>query len=162
MHQSVLDWCQSMADTYDLADKSVLDVGSLDVNGSPRSIFTGKYHGLDMQGGPGVDEVGNAHNLILHTGSWDVIVCTEMLEHDSLPWISLQEMRSAVKEGGYLILTTRGYDERGCFPVHGYPEDHWRYSVSGLTHLLVWSCWKPIEVVPDPEAPGVLSIARAV
>jgi SAM-dependent methyltransferase len=158
-----MDWVKRQVETYDLANTSVLDVGSLDVNGNPRHLFTGAYLGVDMRPGSAVDKVLNAHDLASGLGAhqFDTVLCLEMLEHDTAPWISMDEMRFVIKHGGYLIATTRGYDEDGYFPVHGYPDDHWRFSVSGFTELLCHSHWDPIEVIPDPEQTGVLSIARA-
>src|ERR1700747_2459775 len=160
-----------MVRKYNLADKNVLEVGSLNVNGSARKFFTGRYFGTDMREGPGVDLVCNAHALMPPLGSlkgppagrnYDVVVCTEMLEHDDAPWDSILQMRLVIRDGGILLLTCRGYDERGCFPLHGYPEDLWRYSVQGVEALLRAFDWEPLELLADPQAPGVLAVARAV
>lgn len=174
MHISVLEFLNYAVKEYQLAHSSVLEVGSRDINGSPRKFFDGVYWGVDMIDGPGVDEVCNAHDLMNHEGPpeldrepedvcpiYDVVVSTEMFEHDSAPWESMNEMRHVCRAGGYLIVTARGYDHRGCFPVHGYPEDHWRYSVTGMEHLLHAFCWEPIEVRPDHTDPGVFAVARA-
>lgn len=163
VHESVMAWVAEIVQEEQLAALTTLEVGSLDVNGSVRSLFTGSYWGVDMQAGPGVDEVLDAHALTgaLSTGRFDVVVSTEMLEHDSAPWQSVEQMRLVLKLGGTLILTARGYDERGCFPVHGYPEDHWRYSVTGMLHLLRGADFDVEECVPDPQCPGVFALARA-
>lgn len=164
MHASVMDFVRRTVDEYDLSAKSVLEVGSLDVNGSPRSLFTGDYYGIDTQAGPGVDEQMSAHDLCRPIGrpqGFDVIVCTEMLEHDTAPWLSVLRMHEVVTPLGYLILTARGYDERGSFPLHDYPSDLWRFSVAGAEWLLRGAGWEPITVERDPEHPGFLALARA-
>lgn len=146
---------------HQLAERSVLEVGSLDVNGSVRPYFTGAYLGTDMRAGPGVDEV---------IPSWEVgdryadcrfgvVVCTEMLEHDEAPWVSVASMLHATQPGGRLILTARGYDQRGCFVVHDHPGDYWRFSVGGMHCLLERIGWTQVEVEQDPEFPGVLATA---
>lgn len=163
MHASVLHFIADQVETRHLSRRSVLEVGSLDVNGSARQFFTGRYIGTDMREGPGVDVVVNAHDLTrtLEPGSFDVVVCTEMLEHDDAPWRSLEEMREMVRPGGTLLLTARGYDRRGCFPLHGYPEDLWRFSVDGMRALLVWANWSVDMVTADPDEPGVFAVAHA-
>lgn len=163
MHTSVMDFVARTVAEYDLAAKSVLDVGSLDVNGSPRSLFTGDYYGVDMQAGSGVDEVLNAHECHSLSGEfgYDVIVCTEMLEHDTAPWRSLQAMHTLAHGRTILILTARGYDERGCFPLHDYPSDLWRFSLDGVRCLLLHTGWTPLTIERDPQHPGFLAVARA-
>lgn len=161
MHGSVMEWAASQVAEHDLDSRSVLDVGSLDVNGSLRELFCGPYLGVDMRPGPGVDRVLNAHELAELGRRFDVVVCTEMLEHDDAPWLSVEAMRQMVWPGDVLLLTARGFDERGCFPVHGYPQDHWRFSITGLSCLLARCGWRPLRVIPDPEEPGVFALARA-
>ena len=163
MHQSVREWAHRVITEHDLAARDVLEVGALNVNGSLRDLFTGYYLGTDMREGSGVDRVCDAHGLWDELpGRWfEVVVCTEMLEHDSAPWVSMVQMYERLCSGGLLLLTARGYDTRGCFPVHDYPEDHWRFSVTGMTHLLAFAGFTPLEVIPDPEAPGVFALARA-
>src|ERR1700741_1662508 len=119
-----MTWLGEMVTNYGLAEKDTLEVGSLNVNGSPRSLFSGKYYGVDMRPGPDVDVVVNAHDLwrVFPDQHFDVVVSAEMLEHDDAPWKSISEMRRVVREGGFLLLTCRGYDERGCFPLHSYPD----------------------------------------
>jgi SAM-dependent methyltransferase len=161
MHPSVMNFVGAVVAEYDLAARSVLEVGSFDVNGSVRPYFTGPYLGTDMQPGPGVDEVMLAAEAeVRYPDGFDVCVCTEMLEHDEAPWGSLASMRAAVVRGGFLILTARGYDERGCFPLHGFPLDLWRFSVQGMRCLLDRTGWKPQLVEKDPEHPGVFAVAR--
>jgi SAM-dependent methyltransferase len=159
MHRSVLDFIRVEVASRNLSDRSVLEVGSLNVNGSARSYFSGEYWGVDMRPGSGVDEVLNAHDLRDADGPFDVIVCTEMLEHDDAPWISLRQMAGACAPGGHLLVTARGYDHRGCFPVHGYPHDLWRFSCAGLEALLHHTGWQPELIKADPEVPGVFAIA---
>lgn len=169
MHESVMTFVAGIVEDYDLAERSVLEVGSLDVNGSTRSLFHGPYVGIDMQPGVGVDYVVNAHDLprgfpgprplAAPVTCFDVIVCAEMLEHDDAPWLSLAGMRHSIQSDGFLIVTARGYDDRGCFPLHSYPHDLWRYSVEGMRALLVHTGWSPVRVERDHEAPGVLALA---
>jgi SAM-dependent methyltransferase len=164
MHQSVMRFVEQVVADLDLASKDVLEVGSLNVNGSVRRFFSGgSYVGVDMREGPDVDLVLNAHALYPHfaSESFDVVVSTEMLEHDDAPWISVLHMRDVIRSGGVLILTARGYDERGCFPLHSYPDDLWRFSVEGVRVMLERARWNVVRAEQDPEAPGVFAVATA-
>lgn len=98
-------------------EKKVLEVGSLDINGSIRPYFENcDYTGLDLGEGKGVDIVGPIHEHhigTLDTGqiiywAYDVIVSTEMLEHDVHWKESLVSMYNNLKPGGLLILTCAG------------------------------------------------------
>jgi SAM-dependent methyltransferase len=157
-----MHWVREQVEAYGLSDKRTLEVGSLNVNGSVREFFTGEYIGTDMREGPGVDLVVNAHDLCFADGDgFEVIVSTEMLEHDDAPWESLAAMRSVATPGAHLFLTCRGYDERGCFPLHDFPSDLWRFSCEGVYALLERTGWTVMAVYKDPEFPGVFAHARA-
>lgn len=172
MHQSVRDFVASCVFQYDLADMSVLEVGSLNINGSVRNLFTGDYVGIDLCEGRDVDMVADAHTLNGQFQDRQVILCLEMLEHDDAPWVSLAQMRHTVAADGFLVLTARGYGEHGCYQVHdrcwnddGTYDigDFWRFSVSGMVMLLKQTGWDVLYCGPDtdPDRPGVFAVARA-
>jgi hypothetical protein len=161
VHESVRLYVARQVKRYGLAGKSVLEIGSLDVNGSVRDQFTGHYWGIDVTAGPGVDQVRNAHELGQYSGPYDVVLCLEMLEHDTAPWRTAEGIAACLDDGGIAIVTARGYVGRHAFPEHMVPHDYWRFSVDGMRHLLTWAGLDVVECVPDPEAPGVLATARA-
>lgn len=153
MHGSVQSWVNSVVKQYNLAELSTLEVGSLDVNGNVRWSFTGPYIGIDFRDGPNVDKVMNAHNLEFDNESFDVVVSTEMIEHDSAFWISLAEMGRVLKKGGFLIITTRG----NGFPEHGFPEDYWRFMPNSAKLLTDLAGCRLETTLPDPDwgQPGI-------
>jgi len=61
----------------------------------------------------------------------DVILCTEVLEHVLEPAVILREAFAALKPGGKLLLTVP-FAARW----HFVPHDYFRYTPSGLKHLL--------------------------
>jgi SAM-dependent methyltransferase len=163
MHSSVMTWVAQQVNHLSLAQRQTLEVGSLNVNGSARELFNGHYIGVDMRPGPGVDIVRNAHDLTLQFGThaFEAIVCTEMLEHDDQPWTSVEQMHEVAAPSAVLLLTARGYDQRGCFPLHDYPSDLWRFSAQGMRALLEHGGWHVESVQADPEAPGVFVLGYA-
>jgi SAM-dependent methyltransferase len=90
-----------------LAPASVLEIGSLDINGSVRTILDGEdvaYHGLDVVAGPGVDEVGDAASWEAER-TYEMVVSTEVLEH-APRWDRIVETAwRAVAPGGRLLLS---------------------------------------------------------
>lgn len=61
----------------------VLEVGSLNINGTVRDFFTDcDYIGVDVAPGPGVDVVAHGEDLRYPTGSFDTVVSAECMEHN--------------------------------------------------------------------------------
>lgn len=149
-----------IVDRNDLASKTVVDVGSRDVNGSSRHLFDGAYTGIDVESGPGVDVVCDIERWlhVVRLGSFDVVLSTEMLEHCFRPWLALGNMASLARRDGDLILTCRGYDSRGAWELHDAP-DLWRFSRSWLTWALR-RLWRESLVEADPAGPGWLCWAH--
>lgn len=95
--------------------KRVLDVGSLDINGSTRKHFRKcEYTGIDVGEGPGVDRVIEVHKL-RGEAKYDVVISTSMLEHDRHWERSLAAMYRLLVPRGLLLLTCAGPD----FHEHG-------------------------------------------
>lgn len=151
-----MTWVTDQVTAHDLAGKHTLELGSRNINGSVRPLFTGHYLGVDMVAGPLVDMVARADDLPIADESFDVVVSTEMLEHDPYFWKSLEEMTRVLTDGGWLLLTTRGIG----FPFHEYPGDYWRFTEDAIHHLFTDNGLETVEVVPDPEQSGVFGLAR--
>lgn len=155
MHQSVMDWVTAQVATYELAVRNTVELGSRNINGGVRGLFTGGFVGVDMVPGPGVDMVARCDDLPLADESFDVVVSTEMLEHDPFFWLSLAEMTRVLAPGGHLLLTTRGIG----FPFHEYPSDYWRFTEQAIGHLFDTNGLTIVEVTADPEQSGVFGLA---
>ena len=159
MHVSAVTWCAAQVVRWNLSQLSVLEIGSLDVNGSVRPLFTGDYLGIDQREGKGVDKIMDAENLELADNSYDVVLSTEALEHVERPWLVLSEMERVCRPEGFVLLTCRGYDERGAFPVHGYPDDIWRFSARALWIMAMDAGLNVRSVDTDEQAPGFFLLA---
>ncbi|WP_223482371.1 methyltransferase domain-containing protein [Stenotrophomonas sp. OVS01A] len=114
-----------------------------------RDLATGQWTGIDMQAGEGVDQVADIHDLPAEwSGRFSGIVCSEVLEHVARPWLALPELRRVLQPGGLLVITTLF-----AFPEHGYPEDYYRYSQSGLRLLLADAGFSDISTEYAGEVP---------
>lgn len=83
----------------------VLECGSLNINGSVRKHFWFcDYTGIDVGMGRCVDLVTAAH-LYERPNTFDVVISTEMLEHDIFWRSSLTTMYNNLKDGGIMIIT---------------------------------------------------------
>ncbi len=100
---------------YKFRLKRVLEVGSKNINGSPRKYFWFcNYTGVDLSAGKGVDEIGFIHEL-RHTKDltgFDVCISTECLEHDVYWRETLTDMFRRLKAGGLMIITCAGIERQ--------------------------------------------------
>lgn len=109
----------------------ILDVGSLDVNGSVKNLFH-DYIGVDMRLGRNVNIRAKANSLPFGDNLFDNVLCLEMLEHDNCFWESIPEMIRVLKPEGMFAITTRGIN----FHKHDYPHDYWRFTSDSIRLLL--------------------------
>jgi SAM-dependent methyltransferase len=134
----------------------VLEIGSLDINGSVRPLFTtaGEYHGIDMAEGPGVDEVADASEW-RKPEAFDVVVSTEVLEHAERWREILDNAWESLAPGGRMIITCATHPRPPHSAVDGWDvrEGEWYRNVpSGevLTQVRTWGARRwCIEVASD-------------
>ena len=97
-------------------NKKVLDVGSGDINGNNKSLFTNcEYNGNDVIEAPNVTIVSRTKNLPFKNEYFDTIVSTECFEHDPELKDSLVKIYSMLKQGGLFFFTcaSTGRKEHG-------------------------------------------------
>lgn len=129
----VRGWIERHADK--LGD-DVLEIGSRQHSGAwwcnNRDLARGNWYGIDAQAGDGVDAVMDVERLPVEMrGRFSGVLCSEVLEHVQQPWVAMSEMRDALRPGGWLVVTTLT-----TFPVHGFPDDYYRFTESGLSYLM--------------------------
>jgi glycosyltransferase involved in cell wall biosynthesis len=162
MHGSVLGFfAYGALQNAEVAGKDVLEVGSLDVNGSVRPMVMARqpasYMGVDVVDGPGVDRVVDAVDLVATFGpdSFDVVVSTEMLEHAADWQAAVANMVAVLRPGGVLVWTTRSPG----FAYH-HPPDRWRFTQQAMAEVLARLELEPLVLMDDPEHPGVFCKTR--
>ncbi len=77
------------------------------------------------------DILGDLCTLDLGEEVYDIIVCSEVIEHLHSPHLAVDNMHRALKKGGKLIVTIPF-----MFPIHADPYDFVRYTKTGLKNLL--------------------------
>ena len=130
------------------SDAFTLDLGSS--VGFYATLFPRRVT-LDIRPMPGVQVVGDAHALCFGDQRFDVVLCTEVLEHLCEPQRAIDEMMRVLRPGGVLLLTTRF-----LFPIHDAPGDFFRYTRFGLQHLL--KKWEQVEIVEETDPIGTLAV----
>jgi len=107
VHSEALNWVRSVVGRLG-GPQRILEFGSQDLNGSCRTLFPDVqlYDGVDQVDGPGVDWIADAaefrHKL---RGTFDVVVCTEVLEHTPRARDLLMNALVHVHVGGHLLMT---------------------------------------------------------
>lgn len=118
MHEAAYHWVAGNVQKLG-PFQSVIEIGSLDINGSVRPLFDGaEYIGLDPQEGPGVDWVGDALDYKPEK-KVDCVVCCEVLEHAPMWEKLVKKAMDWLDEDGVLIITAAGPGRKPHSAVDG-------------------------------------------
>jgi SAM-dependent methyltransferase len=138
---------------------SVLMLGS----NLPRSSFAALgdavVQQLDIKPLENVDLVMDAETMseTIPHGTFDYVVSTSMLEHTPRPWKVVDSIASVLKPGGICLLSVPW-----MFPLHGEPDDFWRFSMQGLRRLVFASGLVEVESGSEVSPHGaVYSLLKA-
>lgn len=95
-----------------------------------------RWVGVDLPasaaGPPSADVFGSALALPFPNECFDVVVCTQVLEHVRDPLTLLREACRVLRAGGHLLVTAPQTN-----PLHEQPNDFYRYTRFGLEHLTI-------------------------
>jgi len=152
MHQSAMKHGKLFFDTYlssgwkggDLSPLEgergrgrILDIGSLDVNGSLRQVAPAHfdYVGVDFESGNGVDVIlEDPYHLPFGDGTFDACISSSCFEHSEFFWLVFDEVMRILRPDGlfYLNAPSNG-------PFHRYPMDCWRFYPDSGHALVNWA-----------------------
>ena len=138
-HRSAFKNAERFYETYvkPLGQITIVEVGSQDVNGSIRQIFSDKvkYIGVDFAEANGVDVVLNDPYVFpFADGYAEAFVCSSVFEHSEFFWLTFTEMMRILKPGGLCFLNVPSNAA-----VHGYPVGCWRFYPDSGRALERWS-----------------------
>jgi SAM-dependent methyltransferase len=71
-----------------------------------------------------------ADRLVFGDGEFDLVFCSQVLEHVARPWAVVQECSRVLRPGGVALLTAPF-----LFPHHPSPTDFYRFTHEGLSFL---------------------------
>ena len=136
MRASVRELIQICIETLPLSDP-IYEFGSFLVPRQEeminlRSMFPGRdYVGADFRNGPGVDMVLDLHAIRLPDESVGTVLLIDTIEHVEFVRKAIQEVYRILKPNGVLIISSVM-----DFPIHGYPNDYWRFTPAAFESLL--------------------------
>jgi SAM-dependent methyltransferase len=130
------------------AGSRVLDIGAGEA--PYRELFDEHtYVTLDRADTPhsgAVDMFGYADSIPTDDGSFDAVLCTQVLEHVPKPLEALREFRRILRAGGILIATVPFTWEE-----HETPFDYYRYTRYGIEYLAASAGFSDVEVNPRTD-----------
>ena len=85
-------------------------------------------------------------NENIPSGRFDIVVCTEVLEHVLNPFAAVAEIHRVLKPGG-LLLASSPFN----FRIHGPLPDCWRFTEHGWRALLAGFDEVDVAVLEDPD-----------
>lgn len=117
-----------------------LEIGSRDYGSTQnlRPLFAnrGKYVGVDLFAGPGVDLVLDltadfeSIDAALGGERFGTIICLSVLEHCAQPFRLAENITRLLRPGGRVCISAPF-----AWKFHGYPSDYWRFTHEGIRLL---------------------------
>jgi len=121
------------------------------------SDVASEYVGLDVVPTPEADVVGFVEDIPLPSGSFDLVLCTQVLEHCEDPAKAVAELRRVTAPGGRVLASTHGVQV-----YHPSPHDYWRWTHEGLAKLFrEHADWSRLDVAPAAGTAATLGMLLA-
>jgi SAM-dependent methyltransferase len=132
----------------------------LDVGCGPKPYYpffadvASEYVGVDVVDNPAADLRGAVEALPVRDASFDVVLCTQVLEHCDDPAQAVRELRRVTAPGGRVLASTHGVQV-----YHPSPQDLWRWTHEGLRRLFEQNgAWSSLAVEPAAGTGSALAM----
>jgi SAM-dependent methyltransferase len=129
----------------DLGAYRLLDVGCGQKPYEPLfAPYVASYIGVDPVENPHAELKGTIEDLPVEDGTFDVVLCSQVLEHCDDPARAIAELHRVTAPGGRLLLSTHGVQV-----YHPSPVDYWRWTHAGLEKVVSGNGeWASVRVSP--------------
>ncbi|MCW2963327.1 MAG: hypothetical protein JWO17_579 [Actinomycetia bacterium] len=132
VRHALAEWLRAQAAELETrAPVRVLDVGC-----GPKPYYpffahvSSEYIGVDVVENPAAELRGPVEALPVEDASFDVVLCTQVLEHCDDPAQAVRELRRVTAPGGRVLASTHGVQV-----YHPSPVDYWRWTHEGLRRV---------------------------
>ena len=113
-----------------------------------------EYVGVDVVENPAAELLGPVEALPVEDASFDVVLCTQVLEHSDDPAQAVRELRRVTRPGGRVLASTHGVQV-----YHPSPADYWRWTHEGLRRLFEQNAeWASLSVTPAAGTASALAM----
>ncbi len=133
MRQNISNFMQQCGQKYDNNGLTILDIAPQDHEGASPYFPNASIKTMDIDAESGADYIADLctnNSATIPSESFDIVVCTEVLEHTLQPFNAVAEIRRILKKGGLALVSTP-FD----FRIHGPLPDCWRFTEHGLREL---------------------------
>lgn len=158
---SLSDWIRSEAESFhaERGPYRVLDVGCGVKPYHPWfEPYVSEYVGLDIGDNPNAELHGTIEAIPAEDASFDLVLCTQVLEHCDDPAQGVREVRRVTKPGGRVLLSTHG-----VMVYHPAPRDLWRWTHEGLERLFLTNgTWASVSVRPSVGTTSTLALLLSI
>lgn len=131
IRESVRHHIKTASRYLDLQHMQVLDIAPQIHEGVKEFFKLATIKTLDIESGADYQaDICNNNNLLILDDSFNLVICTEVLEHVANPFAAAIEINRILKPGGKAYITTPFN-----FRIHGPLPDNWRFTIHGLRQL---------------------------
>lgn len=133
IREDVSEFIKTSSIDYDKSGGLVLDIAPQDHEGAKPYFKKSKIETLDIDpisGATYIADICKDNSDTIPESHFDVVVCTEVLEHTLNPFKAVDEIFRILKKGGIALISVP-YN----FRIHGPLPDCWRFTEHGLKVL---------------------------
>jgi len=133
LRENVKNFISLCAKKYDQRGSVLLDIAPQDHKGAKEFFTESQIFTLDIDVDSGADYIADlcsTNSNIISDDNFDIIVCTEVLEHTINPFNAVAEIKRILKPGGKVCVSVPFN-----FRIHGPLPDCWRFTEHGLRQL---------------------------
>lgn len=143
---------QLVCNMFQRQDCRVLDIAPNEHCGAKPYVKKGKVFTADINPDNNPDfvlDICDNNSEKIADGFFDVVICTEVMEHTTRPWDAANEIHRILRPGGIALITTPfNFRIHGPLPA-GWKEgdpvsDYWRFTEHGLR--LLFSKFKEVRI----------------
>ena len=127
----------------------LLDIAPQDHEGAAPHFPEATIKTLDLNpksGASYIADICGDNSKIIPANEFDVVICTEVLEHTLNPFAAVQEIKRILKPGGVAFVTTPFN-----FRIHGPRPDCWRFTEDGLRALFAQFDIQELNALEDAD-----------
>jgi SAM-dependent methyltransferase len=136
----------------------------LDVGCGPKPYYpffaavASSYVGVDVVDNPAAELKGPVEALPVDDASFDLVICTQVLEHCDDPAQAVRELRRVTAPGGRVLASTHGVQV-----YHPSPVDYWRWTHEGLRRLFEQNAsWTSLRVEAGAGTASALAMLLGI
>lgn len=133
LRENISNFLKKSSAIYDNENCCLLDIAPQVHEGAKANFLKSKIYTLDIDKESGADYIADLctnNSDIIPDNKFDLIVCTEVLEHTLQPFNAVNEIYRILKSDGIVLVSTPFN-----FRIHGPLPDCWRFTEHGLRAL---------------------------